>query len=304
MSATVVRTSQVVLFGRVADALTREDLNPRRYQASLLNHRRRAVQKDDGYFVFPDLPASPPDYEIELAGRQFQTRRLTVAATGVTAVEVDSTGEDELQVFITDVDGLNDRVSFATEPFVPSIGENAEVLGEGGFATQLAEALEGVDADGAELQSVGGLAIGEALRIIRSRRLLLRPGPYYPFPEATTVVAIRVVDALPGSEPIADAQIEITEVNGVAVSTVIVDGATLFRVDLPPIPVTPFMIGTLEALGTLTNARGDAVFYYTAATPVASLTVNVSRAGYVSQVQTLAVTPGARTSTLVQLIRS
>jgi hypothetical protein len=302
MTAVDMRISQVAIFGRVADELTRADLNPRRYTASLLNHRRQAVQKEDGYFVFADLPSSPPDYEVELEGRHFQRRRLTVTATGVSAVEIDTDGEDELQVIITDID--TNRVSFATVPFVPRITEDAAVLGEGGFSTTLAETLEGVDVEGAELQSATGITVGEALRIVRSTRLLLRPGPYYPFPEGTTVVALRVVDSLPGSLPIAEAQIEITAVNGATVSTMLVDGVTLFRADLPPTPTTPFMIGTLQALGTFTNARGDAVFYYTPTTPVTSLTLSVTKAGYVTQTPTVVVTLGARTSSVVQLVRS
>jgi len=87
------------------------------------------------------------------------------------------------------------------------------------------------------------------------------------------------------------------------VTPVVVDGVTLFRADLPPTP-TPFMIGTLEALGTFTNARGDAVFYYAANTPVTSLTLSVTKTGYVTQTTTVAVTAGARTSSVVQLVRS
>ncbi len=303
MTAVETRVRQVAIVGRVADELTRADLNPRRYAASLLNHRRQAVQKDDGYFVFADLPGSPPDYQVVLAGRQFQTRRLDVTATGTSMGEVDTDGEDELQVIITAIDAGMSRVSFATVLFLPHIAENAEVFGEGGVVTTLDETLEGVEVDGAVLASLTGLAVDQVLRIVRGKRLLLRPGPYYPFPLSTTVAAIRVVDSLPGSEPISDAAVEITAANGAAVTPVVVDGVTLFRADLPPTP-TPFMIGTLEALGTFTNARGDAVFYYAANTPVTSLTLSVTKTGYVTQTTTVAVTAGARTSSVVQLVRS
>jgi len=131
MTAVETRVRQVAIVGRVADELTRADLNPRRYAASLLNHRRQAVQKDDGYFVFADLPGSPPDYQVVLAGRQFQTRRLDVTATGTSMGEVDTDGEDELQVIITAIDAGMSRVSFATVLFLPHIAENAEVFGEG-----------------------------------------------------------------------------------------------------------------------------------------------------------------------------
>ena len=304
MSAVVVRTSQVAIVGRVADELTRADLNPRRYAASLVNHTRQAVQKEDGYFVFADLPASPPYYEVELVGRQFQTRRLDVTATGTSMVAIDSDGEDELQVIITHIDTTLSRVSFAAVPFTPPIAKNAEVFGEGGVATTLAETLEGADADGAVLASLTGVTVDQALRIVRSPRLLLRPGAYYPFPQSTTVAAIRVVDSLPGSELISGAALEITAVNSAPVASVLVDGVTLFRADLPTTPTTPFMIGTRQALGTFTSARGDAVFYYPPTTPVTSLTLSVTKAGYVTQTPTVSVTPGARTASVIQLVRS
>lgn len=305
MIAVETRVSQVAIAGRVADELTREDLNPRRVHASLRNHPRQAVGKEDGYFVFADLPASPPAYEVELTGPQFQARRLTLTVSAGTALEVDLAGEDELQVIITDIN--SDRVSFAAIPLVPTIDEGALVLGEGGFSTILDEPIEGVDVDGAELLSTTGLVVGQALRIIRSSRLLMRPGPYYPFPESTTVVALRVVESLPGNAPISDARIQITSVNGASVTSVVIDSVTLFRADLPTggtPPTTPFMIGTQAARATATNARGDAVFHYSRATPVTSLVVSVSKPGYVSQAQTVTVTPGARSSNRVQLVRS
>lgn len=302
MTAVETRISQVGIYGRVADELTRDDVNPRRVKALLRNRTRHSIQKEDGYFVFADIAPSPPDYVVELAGREFQTRRLVVTATGTSAVEIDSAGEDELQVFITDID--TQRVSFSTVPFVPRIPRSADVFGEGGFATQLKEVVEGVDVDGAELLSVTGLAVGQALRIVRGKRLLLRPGPYYRFPESTTLVAIRVEDSALAGAPVAEAQVEITKVNGAAVNTVLVDGVTLFFADLPTVPVTRFMIGTLEALGTFTNERGDAVFYYTSTAPVTSLTVSVTKTGYVTQTVTVPVTRGARSALLVQLIRA
>jgi hypothetical protein len=300
MSALESRISQVAIFGRVADELTRADLGARRYQASLRNHRREAVRKHDGWFVFPDLMPSPPDYELELSGREFQGRTFTVSWPGPGPVAVEPAGEDELQIIVTAVNG--DRVSFASIPFLPHIPEAATVLAPGGFSTALAEALAGADIDGAELQAIGPIAVGDVLRIVRSTRVLLRPGPYYPFPENTTVVSIRTVEDTPGAEPVSAAQVRITAVNGTAVSAVVVDGVTLFRADLPG-PV-PFLIGTDAARTTFTNVRGDAVFHYAPATPVTALTVSVSKNGYVTQSVIVAVQQADRTFEQVQLVRS
>jgi hypothetical protein len=294
------RRSQVSIHGRVADERTRADLGPRRYRAALRNYRRHAIQKHDGYFAFADLPPSPPDYEVELSGREFQERVFTVPWPGPGAAALEPAGEDELQVIVTAVAG--NRVSFASQPFVPYIVQGAEVLAPGGFATTLAEELAGADIDGAELQAVGPIVDADVLRIVRSTRVLLRPGPYYRFPATTTLVAIRVVEDAPGAAPLAAAQIRITAVNGAAVSSAVVAGATLFRAELPGPPPVPFLIGTDAARTTRTNARGDAVFYYAPTTPVTSLTMAVSRTGFTTQTPTIAVAPAQRSFALVQLV--
>ncbi|HEX7119509.1 MAG TPA: hypothetical protein VF212_12015 [Longimicrobiales bacterium] len=308
MAAIEIRTSRVAFHGRVADELTRQDLAPGRYRASLRNGRRAAVQKADGSFAFADLAPSPPDHAVRLAGREFRTRDFDVSWPGGAPQEVAFPGEDELQVIVTRVTGR--RVSFATIPFLPTIPAGSEVIGESGFTTALDEDLEGVDVDGAALQATGTIAPGHALRIVRSRRLLLRPGPYYEFPPGSTVAAFRVVEDTAGDPPVADARIRITAVNGAAVTSVTVGGVELFRANLPgpppppPSPPTPFLLGTDAARTGLTNERGDAVFYYPSNTPVTSLTVSVERDGYQTQTRTIAVVPQQRTFDQVRLVRS
>lgn len=302
MIALESRISRVALYGRVADELTRADLGVRRYRASLRNHRRVAVRKHDGWFAFPDLTPSPPGYELELSGREFQERTFTVTWPGPDAAALEPAGEDELQVIVTGVNG--DRVSFASIPYVAPIAEAASVLGPGGFATTLAEELAGADIDGAELDAIGPIAVGSVLRIVRSTRVLLRPGPYYNFSEGTTVVAIRVVEDAPSAAPVQAAQIRITAVDGAALSSVVVHGVTLFRTNLPGPPVVAFLIGTDAARTTFTNARGDAVFYYAPVTPATTLTVSVSKTGYVTQSVTVPIQQSDRTFEQVQLVRS
>jgi hypothetical protein len=297
VTAVEMRVSRVAFYGRVADELTRQDLTPRQYQATLAAHPRQAVQKQDGWFVFADLP--PDNYAIDLSGAHFQRRRLTVAAPPVGSTEIIVPGEDDVQVIANSV-VAPDRVEFARLPFVPRVSDAAQVFVEGGAPTTLDELLEGVDVEGATLSSLGGIGVGTALRIVRSSRLVLRPGPYYPFPESTTVVAFRVMDSL-SAGPVIAAQIQIANVNGAALSTSTVGGVTLFRAALPPVP-TPFMLGTDAARTTLSNGRGDAVFYYPPNTPIAALTVDVTRTGYVPQAVTVVVQPGKRVSRVVQLV--
>lgn len=310
MTAVETLIARVRFVGRVADALTRADLVPARYSATLRTHHRRAVQKHDGHFVFADvepLPAGAPGHVIELTSREFQRRRFTLPSTGSAVTEIATDGEDELQVIVTAVTG--NRAEFAPVPFVPVIAAGASVIGQGGFATTLAESLDGVDVDGAELVAAGGLAAGQALRIVRGRRLLLHPGPYYPFPPGTTIAALRVIEAPPAADPladvpVADAVIAITAVDGAAVSSVLVGGVTLFRATLPTVPVTPFMIGTVEERRTVSNARGEAIFRFASNVPASALTVSVTKPGYVTATATLTVTAGQRTSRVVSLTRA
>ncbi|MBS1824065.1 MAG: hypothetical protein JST93_01975 [Acidobacteria bacterium] len=299
------RETRLSLFGRAADELTRIDLNPRRFRAALRNHHRRAIQKEDGNFVFADLTPSVPNYEVELAGTEFLSRTLQLGWPGPGALEIAPPGEDELQVLITLVNG--NRVEFATIPFLPSIATGSAVFGENGFSTTLAAAVEGVDVQEAELAAVAGLAPGQALRIVRSRRVLCRPGPNYAFPAGTTLAALQVVDSA-GAGPLQGAQIRITHVNGAPLTTVNVGGVVLFQAALPapppPANTTPFLLGTDAARSIETNTRGNAVFYYQQATPITSLTANVSLASYASQSIAVSVQPGSRTFQIVSLVRS
>ena len=306
MSAVDMRTRRVVFHGRVADELTRQDLTPRQFGATLAGHRRRPVVKEDGSFAFVDLPVL--SYDIDLAGPQYQPRRVTVAAPVTGTTPIVFAGEDELHVIVTR-STASGRIDFARHDFLPPIADAAAVLGEGGAASTLDEPLEGLNVTGAQLTSAVAFTPGMALRIVRSARLMMRPGPYYPFPDGTTLVACRVMDSS-SAAPVVDAQLRITDVNGAPLATSTVAGLTLYRASLPavpppplPQPPVPFMLGTDAARTTRANARGDAVLYYPPDTPVTQLTIEVSHAAYVTQSVTLPVNRQQRTSQIVQLIR-
>ena len=293
------RVSTLSVAGRVADELTRADIGPRRFTARLRGNQRSALLKQDGSFAFADV-APPGSYTLELSGPEFQSRELSavVIATLVTRFP----GEDELHVIVTDLPGGN-RVTFAPLAFVPTIPADAAVRGPGAFATTLAEDVEGSTVNGADLQSVAGLAVGDELRIVRSDRLLLRPGPYYRCPAGMTIVALRVRENVTDGAPIADAVIDIDDANGTALTSTTVDGVDLFRADLPPAgggAATPFMFGPRAAIRARTNARGDAVFYYAASTPLTSLTITAT-AGARTATVTASVVAGERTFTDIPL---
>jgi hypothetical protein len=299
-TAVEVRTTRVSFHGRVADELTRQSLSARRFSAALTGHRQRALLKDDGHFVFVNLPASPPPYEIELSGREFQSRTLTASLPAAPPLEVQAPGEDELPVLIAAVDVAQSRVTFSAVTFLPVIRAGATVLGPGAFSTTLAQDLEGSSADEAILQSVAGLAPGDPLRIVRSARLMLRPGPAYPYPAGTTIAAFRVGEATADNPPLPDALLQITTVDAAPLSTVSAGGLTLFTANLG----VPLMLGPTAARETRTNSRGEGVFYFPGNTPITSLTVSVALAGYVAQNVTLPIEAQQRRFLSVQLVRS
>ena len=82
---TMVRAS---LYGRLVDELTREVVSSRTFEAFLSASGQRALQKDDGYFVFTDLEPSPSDYGVSLSARSYQTRTLTATVSSTSAVEL------------------------------------------------------------------------------------------------------------------------------------------------------------------------------------------------------------------------
>ena len=256
------RSSRVSFFGRFADELSRSDISKGSFQVSLNGSSRQPHFKDDGFFVFADLRPSPPPYVLQATSSLYQDKSFSAVLPANTMVELSFPGEDELIVLVTTVDAAQNRVNFNNIAFLPPVAEGAVVRGPGGFSATLAETLEGNDVGFALLSSVTGLNSGDPLRIVRSPRMLLRPGPYYQFPAGTTLLALSVVENAPGAEPIAGAQMQITQVNAQPVTAINVGGVNLNRAELPGIPPIPVMLGPVEAVITHSNSRGHAIFYY------------------------------------------
>jgi hypothetical protein len=301
------RSTRVSFFGRFADELSRDDISKGAFQVSLNGSSRIPHFKDDGFFVFSDLRPSPPVYALEATSASYQSKSFSGVLPANTMVELTFPGEDELIVISTTIDAAQNRVNFPNIAFLRPIGEGAVVQGPGGFSSTLAEGLEGSDVDFALLDSVAGLNSGDPIRIVRSSRMLLRPGPYYQFPAGTTLLAFSIVENAPGAEPVAGARMQILQVNAQAVNTVIVGGVGLNRADLPGLqlvdPPIPVMLGPAEAVVTRSNRRGHAIFYYPENSPITALTIAISKPGYVTTTVTAALTAGRRTQQTIPLPR-
>jgi hypothetical protein len=281
--------SRLSFYGRLADNLTRQMVRVQDITVSLEGDRQRPLLKQDGYFVFADLEPSVTDYRFRIAVRSYQDRTIVKALPANTAVELIFPGEDELYLSIVEVKGAQNQVMLEKIPFVPTIEAGATVIGEGGFTATLAEPLGGHKVSCAELSTVVGLASGQLLRIVRSASLMVRPGPYYPFPAKTTLVAVKVVEKDPVETPIGDTAVEITQVNATAPTTVNVGGLNLSRINLGGNPPA-FLILDNDDKKTSTNDRGDAVFYFPGYKNITSLQLVVSKNQYQTATSTINIT--------------
>ena len=287
------QTSRLSFFGRIADDLTRQVLLPTDTAVSLEEGRREALIKADGHFAFADLEPSAANYRIHIGARSYQDRVILQALPTSAPVQVMLPGEDELYVLITSVAAPQKRVTFEQITFVAPIEAGAVVIGEGGFTTTLAEALEGQKVTFAVLSTVAGLAAGQMLRIVRSPDLLLRPGPYYPFPIDATVFAVKVVASDPLQTALSNAGIAITGINGTAPTVTDVGGLQLSRFNLGGNPPGSVILDDNDR-NTVTNDRGDAVFYFPGSKPITTIDVTVSKLGYQTAARSINVTANAR----------
>ncbi|HKC13051.1 MAG TPA: hypothetical protein VKI41_13540 [Vicinamibacteria bacterium] len=290
-------------FGRLSDELTREVIPPRDYRVRVpgvsVPSLAEAQYKSDGFFCFQDLKVSATGYQLEMTSPLYQPRSFLKTLPTSAPVELTYGGEDEVYVLIKTVNGGGKTVGFDKIPFLTPVPKGTPVIGEGGFATTVRETLEGVDVATASLESVAGLLPGQLLRMVRSRSLLAKPGPYYPFPPGTTRVHVKVVEDAPGQATLGSAQLLLQSVETVAPVGTVVDGVEIKTVTLPG--PTPLILGTGRDLETRTDARGQAVFFFPGHWPITTCVVAVTAAGHASKTVTLALTAKQRTLATVKL---
>jgi hypothetical protein len=300
MTARESHTSQLSFFGRIADDLTRKVILPPDLNAVLEASGKPSLNKRDGYFVFADLPPSATEYRIQIDANAFQRRTIAKVLPAAAAVEITLPGEDELYLSISDIAISQAQVAFEPITFLPPIEAGAAIFGQSGFRATLTEPLDGSKVSFAKLSSVAGLAANQLLRIVRSRNLLVRPGPYYEFPADVTVVAFNVTDSDQGGSAIVGARIDISKINNTAPSSVSVGDLNLDVFDLGG-AVRSMLLFDEDDRTTVTNERGDAVFYFPGGKPIASIEVQVTEPGFQPTSQTLNVTVKARNAQKIVL---
>jgi hypothetical protein len=290
-------------FGRVTDDFRREPAWQGEYRVTLQQTSpTEALYKQDGHFVFSDLAPSPTAYAFRLLDGLYQGRQFDKLLPSTAPVEIAYDGEDEAYVFTKTVNPATKQVTFDAIPFLPPVRAGATVLAEGGFSTTLAEDLAGVDVTTAVLTSVAGLSGGKLMRVVRSHCLRAKAGPYYPFPTGMTVLLLKVVEDNPEETPLPAATAHLQQVNATALSSTTVGAVSLRHVALGGAPPNALVLGTDVDLDAVTEARGNAVFYFPGQFALTSLQLAVSRAGYVSSTVVVPLSAGKTTSTKVKLV--
>ena len=304
LTAAETLTSRVSFFGRLADDMTRQTLPPDGFVASLVDHGSVALNKYDGFFVFSDLGPLGTSYQISLAARSYQDRTLAPVVSADSMVEVSAAGEDEVYLAVTAVLAApQNRITFERLTFVPRIAAGAHVIGDGTVDTTLAEPLEGRNQDFTTLADVTGITPGSVLRVVRSNRIVMRPGPYYAFPAGSTLAVVTVVEDDPLATPVPWVALQIDQVNDAVPGSVAVAGLTLRTIVQPGTPPVTVVLGPDSALQTVTDLRGRAVFYYPSGHPVTRLHLTASKSGYVATPTVMDLTLGARQATSLVLPR-
>jgi hypothetical protein len=296
-------SGRLSFFGRVTDDFRREPAWQGEYRVMLDQPRpAEALYKQDGHFVFSDLPPSATAYAFRMLDGLYQGRQFSKVLPTTAPVEVAYDGEDEVYVFAKTINAAANQVTFDAIPFLPLLRAGSTVLAEGGFSTTLAEDLAGVDVTTAVLTSVVGLVGGKLMRIVRSHCLRAKAGPYYPFPTGTTVSLLKVVEDNPEETPLAGATARLQKVNTTALASTTVGAAVLRHVALAGPPPNALVLGTDADLDVVTEARGNAVFYFPGQFALTSLELAISRTGYVSSTVVVPVTAGATKSFKAKLV--
>lgn len=289
--------SRASIFGRLTDRFSREILTKQLFDVEVSNlpkSLKSPKYKDDGYFVFLDIPPSTDDYELLIRGKLYAPRIVKQNLAINSTTELNYPGEDELYVYITGITAGQKKVSFKKHSFIPTIKKGSTVIGESGFVSELNEDLEGSDKDFATLIDVAGLSQHTILRFLRSKSLTLNPGPYYIFPKDTTVLSLLIKESGSNVIPVNEVSLEITKINDKPILITDVDGLEVKSVQLNGSPSDRLVLGTSNDINRIADKKGVALFYFDNNTPITKLHIKLKKNGYQEVTHQVAIVHGVR----------
>jgi len=295
-------SQKVSLVAQVIEDLSYEPLDYQRFTAELEGIKKTPYYKDNGYFVFTDL--LPGDYMLRVWGERFQTQQLPVTIPSgpivldpakskmeqlLARTVFTQPGDNELIVVAKTVNVPNKRITFDAATISRPINAGVAVVGNG-VTTKLTTKLDAGTVTSARFDSVAGVTAQSIVRIIRDRSIRLRFDPYYETPPAATRVVGRVTLLNQAEVALPKVLVNITKINGTAVTVSDVGGA---RVATVVIGGAKVVLGTERDVQAFTNGKGDYTIYFSR-DDVANVTLNATLAGFQTATTTIAVTPRAR----------
>jgi hypothetical protein len=257
---------KAALIGQAVEDLTYTELSPDRFTAELLGTGRSAQHKAGGFFIFSGL--RPGAYTLRLAGRDFQPEEhgAVVEEPSLPTREMSifgQAGDNELFVVVKTVhdngSGIGPRITFDPLILTKEIRAGAQVLGAGGFETELATDLDAREITQARLASVAGLTPGSILRIIRGRSYRMKFNPYHQLPFELTRIVGKVTLADHPQVPLEGAEVRVTKVSGADVVSNDIAGTNIVTAAIDGIQV---ILGREKDVMTIANQQGDYNLYF------------------------------------------
>jgi hypothetical protein len=293
MTEELVHTA--ALAALVIEDLVYEPLDPGSYTAQFLGTLARPYYKPGGLFAFADIAVGPAT--LRVGGSNFQDQDYSVTVPGISPPFFEA-GANDLIVIVSALNGSN-NISFSPVIVSSGIASGAAVLANG-FTSTLASELDPGLVTRAKLASLGTLAVGDVVRIVRNPALRLKYNPYYIFSNPVTQIIGRVTAGASGIG-IAGVQMNLVSIGGNPVNLTNVAGANVATV---AVGTGTIVLGTSRDVTTLTNGNGDYHFYFDFDQPAGSTVVQASVAGYQTQSQTVNAIARARTRADFQLSKA
>jgi hypothetical protein len=291
MREQVIETASLAAL--VIEDLVYEPLDPGTYTAQLAGTKATAFYKPGGLFAFANIPVGAAT--LQLGGGNFQNQDYNVTIPGVSPPFFEQ-GANDLIVIATAVNGTGNNISFNPVILTSGISAGAAVLATG-FSTTLASSLDEGQVSQAKLASLGALAAGSVVRIVRNPGVRLKYSPYYSFPNPVTQIIGHVTGGTSGVG-VQEVQMSLVSVGGNPVTTTNVAGANVATLATAGGTI---VLGTSRDVTTLTNNSGDYHFYFALNQPSGSTVIQASLAGYQTQTLTVNAVASARTRADFQL---
>lgn len=284
------------LMGQVIEDLSYDGVDPQRLRVELVGIDKSAWYKEGGFFAFNEVP--PGQYRLLISGERLQPQEFAVTLPFAEPL-LGRAGDDELFVVVKTVNDSDGKITFDPVIIRRAIRAGAAARAAG-FTSKLAAPLEPGKVSGAKLESVGGLAVGAVLRLVRGVAVRMKFDPYFQPPPGWTHIVGRVEHkdipglALPG------AQVRLNQVNDVEVLTESVEGVEVATVEFAGKKV---ILGTAADVEAVTNSKGDFNLYFNRS-DITAVTLAASLLNYQTKNQNLTVVVGGRNRADIFLERS